>query len=84
MSKNWRDDVKMRLSAASFTEEENVTIFMRTLPSTYYGRLISQTNASIPNLVQTGERNEDVFKTGKIKHYQALFDQIFPNKNLSQ
>lgn len=38
------------------TEKENVTIFIGTLSSTYYDRLIGHTSASFSNLVQTGER----------------------------
>lgn len=48
-------------------EKENVTILTRTLLSTYYDMLIDHANASFSNLVQTGDRIEDGFKTSKIK-----------------
>lgn len=48
---------------------------MRILPPTYCDRLIRHASASFANLVQTGEMIEDGLKTGKIKHYQTLFEQ---------
>lgn len=59
----------------TLTKKENVTIFMGTLSSTYYDRLIGHVGALFVNLVQTGERIEDGLKTGKIKDYEILFDQ---------
>lgn len=56
-------------------EKENVTIFIGTLSSTYYDRLISHVGASSMNLVQNRERIEDGLKKGKSKDYQTLFVQ---------
>lgn len=47
------------------TEKEDVTIFMGTLSSTYYVRLIGHTGLSFANLVQIGERLEDDLKIEK-------------------
>lgn len=63
----------------ALTEKENMTIFISTLSSTYYGRLIGHPDASFTNLVQTEERIEDGFKMEKIKDYQKLFEQS-PNR----
>lgn len=56
----------------TLTEKENVTIFIGTLSSTYYGRLIGHVGASFANLAQTEERIEDGSKleSSKItRHY---------------
>lgn len=72
-AQRWRQTASQVQPA--LTEKENVTIFMSTLSSTYYDRLIGHAGASFANLVQTGERIEDGLKTGKIKDYQTLFEQ---------
>lgn len=61
-------------SSESF--KDNVTIFMSTLFSTYYDRLIGQASASFTNLVQIGEYIEDGLKIEKIIDYQTLFSTV--------
>lgn len=61
-----------------------MTIFLVTLPYTYYDPLIGHEVASFANLVQTGEKIEDGFKTKKkskkkkVEGCQSLFIQIAP------
>lgn len=57
------------------TEKENVTIFMNTLPPTYYNRLIGHAGTLFANLVHTGERIKDDLKTAKLKDYQTLLSR---------
>lgn len=52
------------------SEKETATLFLETVPSMYYDRLIGNANFSFTNLVQTGEGTEAALKSGKIKDYQ--------------
>lgn len=53
----------------SLIEEENVPIFMSTMPSSYYDRLIGHASASFANLVQSRKRIGDDLKTKRSKDY---------------
>lgn len=76
LSRIRRDDANCIPDLAPLTEKENLTTFMGTFPSTCYYRLIGHVSEFFSNLVQIGERIGDGLKTDKIKHYQALFDQL--------
>lgn len=71
----------------ALTEKRNVIIFMSTLSSMYYDRLIGHLSAWFANLVQIEEWIEDGLKTS-IKDYQTIFEealveQVVPPGNIS-